>query len=59
MEVPLDDPLAITPVYWKQFVLYLGTVHSIANLYIETHTMLWAALSGLWWCTVQLAGIGP
>ena len=42
--LPLDDPLAVTPVYWQQFALHQGTAPSIADLYTETHTMLQAGL---------------
>ena len=43
-ELPLDDPLAIAPVYWQQFVLHRSTATSIADLYTETRTMLRAGL---------------
>ena len=44
MELPLDDPLAVAPVYWQQFVLHRGFAPYIANLYTETHSLLWAGL---------------
>ena len=43
-ELPLDAPLAVAPVYWQQFVLHSGAAPSIANLYTEAHTLLWAGL---------------
>ena len=43
-ELPLDDPLAVAPVYWQQFVLHRGAVPSIADLYTEARTLLWAGL---------------
>ena len=43
-ELPLDDPLAVAPVYWHQFVLQRGAAPSIADLYRETHTLLWSGL---------------
>ena len=43
-ELPLDDPLAVAPVYWQQFVLHRGAAPSIANLCTETCTLLWAGL---------------
>ena len=43
-ELPLDDPLAVAPVYWQQFVLHRGTAPSIADLYTEARTLLWAGL---------------
>ena len=39
-ELPLDDPLAVAPIYWQQFVLHRGTVPSIADLYTEARTLL-------------------
>ena len=44
VEIPLDDPLAVAPVYWQQFVLHRGTAPSIVDLYAETCTMLRAGL---------------
>ena len=43
-KLPLDDPLAVAPIYWQQFVLHQGTAPSVANLYTVTHTLLWARL---------------
>ena len=43
-ELPLDNPLAVAPVYWQQFELHRGAAPSIANLYIETCTLLRAGL---------------
>ena len=43
-ELPLDDPLAVAPVYWQQFVLHRGAAPSIADLYTETRTLLRAGL---------------
>ena len=43
-ELPLDDPLAVAPVYWQQFVLHRGAAPSIAELYTETSTLLQAGL---------------
>ena len=43
-ELPLDDSLAVAPVYWQQFMLHGGAAPSIADLYKETCTLLWAGL---------------
>ena len=59
MELPLDDPLAVTPAYWQQFVLHQGTAPSIANLYTETRTLLRAGLEvgcSSAWCAIGRAG---
>ena len=44
MELHLDDPLLVAPVYWQQFVLHQDAATSITNLYTETCTMLRARL---------------
>ena len=43
-ELPLDDPLAVAPVYCQQFVLHRGAAPPIADLYTETRTLLRAGL---------------
>ena len=43
-ELPLDDPLAVAPIYWQQFVLHCGAAPSIADLYTKARTLLRAGL---------------
>ena len=44
MELPLDNPLTVAPIYWQQFVLHQGAAPSIAKLYTETRTLFQAGL---------------
>ena len=66
VELPLNDPLAIAPVYCQKFVLHSGTALSIADLYTETYTVLWMGVeesavvhSAIGWARSLEIGLGP
>ena len=44
IELPLDDPLAVAPVYWQKFVLQQAAGPSVADLCMEIFNMLWMGL---------------